>query len=76
MARHEQVLVLNRGAAGARHRPPGHARAWPSSPWPAHVKVAVMLAGVLPVPDPDFAADMEAVTRSVGPVPGTPWERS
>ena len=74
VARHEQVLVLNRerpvfaivhpddvGANGGRSRgrPVG--------------QIAAALAGVAP-PDPDFAADMEAVLAAVGPIPGSPWE--
>ena len=73
VARHEQVVVLNRerpvlaivhpddiGPRGDRRR--GRSVA----------EIAAALAGVAP-PDPDFASDMEAVLQSVGPVPEAPW---
>lgn len=75
VARHEQVLVLNRERPVLAIVHPDMLERGPRRRGRPTREVAAMLAGA-PAPDPDFAADMEAVTRSVGPVPGTPWERS
>ena len=76
VARHEEVVVVNRerpvfvivnpddrgrGVTPYRGRPLRDALAG--------------LAQAAP-PDPDFAQDMEAVLRAVGPVPVDPWARS
>ena len=76
LARHEQVVVLNRdrpvyvlsnpedrrsGTVGARGRPLREALA--------------ILAGA-PVPDDRFGDDVEAVRESTGPVPADPWAPS
>ena len=73
VARHEQVVVMNRErpafvivhpddiAAPRRGRPLSEALG--------------LLAGA-PLPDARFAADMEAVLAEVGPMPDDPWARS
>lgn len=76
MARHEPVVVLNRERPVlALVHPDTLECGGPPRRGRAVREIAELLAGV-PLPDPDFAADMEAVTGSVGPAPGAPWERS
>ena len=75
VARHEQVLVFNRER-------PVFAIVHPDDVAPpsrtrrgrAVSEIAAALAGVAP-PDPGFESDMEDVLRSVGAMPGSPWER-
>lgn len=77
LARHEEVVVLNRerptfvivnmddyaATTGSRRRGT-----------PLREALAV-LANAAP-PDPAFADDMEAVLSTVGPAPADPWARS
>ena len=73
VARHEPVVVLNRER-------PVLAIVHPDTLEPLRPRgqlvreVAARLAGCAS-PDPAFAIDMEAVVRSIGPVPGEPWEQ-
>lgn len=77
VARHEEVVVVNRERAAFVIVHPDDA---PTAARPARrgrplrEALAMMAAG--PLPDPDFAADMEAVLRAVGPEPDDPWARS
>lgn len=73
VARHEQVVVLNRERAVLAIVHPDEVAATRRRGRRVS-EIAAALAGA-PAPDPDFGADMEAVRRSVGPMPGSPWER-
>lgn len=77
VARHEHVLVIShdRPAFVIVHPDddPAGAHAVPRGR-PLREALALLAAG--PAPDPDFAADMEAVRADVGPVPEDPWARS
>jgi len=77
IARHEEVVVLNRERAvyvivhpddrqGAT-RPPRRGRP---------LREALSLLTQAAPPDPAFADDMEAVLDAVGPVPSDPWAPS
>jgi hypothetical protein len=73
VAHHEEVVVLNRERpAFVIVHPDDHGRrtlARRGRP------LRDALAQAAP-PDPDFAADMEAVLGAVGPVPVDPWAQS
>jgi hypothetical protein len=76
ITRHEQVLVLNRERPVIAMVHPDDLPAGKNRRRGRSVRdVASALAGV-PMPDQDFAADMEAVLGAVGRVPKNPWERS
>jgi hypothetical protein len=76
VARHEEVVVLNRERpAFVIVHPDDHRR-----PVSAHQgrrlrDVLALLANAAP-PDPGFAEDMEAVLDSVGAAPSDPWAQS
>jgi hypothetical protein len=76
VAHHEEVVVLN------RERPAFvivHPEDHPSTTAPRRGRplreALAALAHAAP-PDPDFAADMEAVLRGIGAAPADPWARS
>lgn len=76
VARHEQVVVCNRErpVLAIVHpddltRPGAALRGRPVR------EIASALAGA-PAPDAGFADDVDAVRRSVGPLPEDPWEPS
>lgn len=76
VARHEQVVVLNRERPVlAMVHPDDLPRSVTRRRGRAVREIASLLAGA-PSPDPDFSKDMEAVLGSVGPLPEDPWERS
>jgi hypothetical protein len=76
LARHEEVVVLN------RERPvyvilnpeDGRGHLEPALGRPLDEALAVM-AGA-PLPDDEFGNDMRAVREAVGEMPGDPWEHS
>jgi hypothetical protein len=77
VARHEEVVVLNRDRpAYVILNPDDHARA--SLP-PRRGRPLKEVLGILasaPLPDPSFAEDMEAVRAAAGVSPPDPWEPS
>jgi hypothetical protein len=76
VARHEQVVVLNREQPVLAIVHPDDLPHFGTRRRGRAVReIAALLAGA-PAPDPDFAKDMDAVLDSVGPVPEDPWERS
>jgi PHD/YefM family antitoxin component YafN of YafNO toxin-antitoxin module len=80
LARHEPVMVLSHGRPAFLIVSPdayegrGRPRATPNVGRPLREALEILAAA--PRPDPDFAADLEAVRASVGPLPDDPWERS
>ena len=77
LARHEEVVVLNRERpAYVIVNPEDHARMGrpPRRGRPLREALGI-LANAAP-PDPSFAADMEKVLGTVGPAPGDPWAPS
>lgn len=76
VTRHEQVVVLNRERPVlAIVHPDDLPRSGTRRRGRPVRDIALLLAGA-PVPDPDFAKDMNAVLRSVGSVPEDPWQQS
>jgi hypothetical protein len=76
VGRHEQVVVLNRERPVLAIIHPDDLVRWGAKSHGRSIReIASELAGA-PRPDPDFAADMEAVLRSVGATPEDPWEPS
>jgi hypothetical protein len=77
VARHEQVTVMNRERPAFVIVHPddtacGAARARRGRP----LREALAVLASAPLPDPQFADDMEAVLAEIGPAPGDPWARS
>lgn len=76
VARHEEVVVVNRERPAFVIVHPADART--ASPVrrgrPLSEALGMLANG--PLPDPDFAADMEAVQRDVGSAPDDPWAHS
>jgi hypothetical protein len=77
VARHEQVVVVNRERPAYvivhpddRAAAPGLARRG------RPLREALALLASAASPDPGFAEDMEAVLGEVGPLPGDPWAPS
>lgn len=75
MARHERVVILNRERAVLALVHPDDAGPGGTRRRGRPIREIVSALEGVPPPDPAFAADMEAVLRSVGPIPETPWER-
>lgn len=76
IARHEVVVVMNRERpAYVLLNPESQSRGLPLPPGRPGREVLGLLR-TLPAADPEFVEDMEAVLRSVGDVPESPWERS
>jgi hypothetical protein len=77
VARHEEVVVVNRERPAFVIVHPDDVR---TTSFPARrgrrLRDALDMLAAGPLPDPDFAADMEAVLRDVGQAPGDPWARS
>jgi hypothetical protein len=76
VAQHEEVVVLNRERPVfvIVHPDDRGPRTLTRRGRPLRDALAA-LAQAAP-PDPDFAADMEAVRGAVGPVPADPWAQS
>lgn len=76
VARHEEVVVLNRERPVYLILNPedrrGRAEPLPGRP----LDEAMALMAAAPLPDADFEADMRAVLDAVGETPGDPWEHS
>jgi hypothetical protein len=76
VADHEEVIVFNRERpAFVIVHPDDHAIGTRANRGRALCDALTTFAQASP-PDPDFAADMEAVLGSVGPTPTDPWARS
>jgi hypothetical protein len=76
VAHHEEVVVLNRERpAFVIVHPDDHGRRTHARRGRPLRDALAALAQAAP-PDPDFAADMEAVLGAVGPAPADPWARS
>lgn len=77
VAQHEEVLVVNRERpVFAIVHPDDRLSAQPARQPRRSLREALSMLAQSAFPDPDFAADMEAVRESVGPVPGDPWALS
>jgi hypothetical protein len=77
VAQHEEVLVVNRERpAFAIVHPDDRPSALPARLPRRSLREAFSMLAQSALPDPDFAADMEAVRASVGPAPDDPWARS
>jgi PHD/YefM family antitoxin component YafN of YafNO toxin-antitoxin module len=80
LARHEAVMVLSHGrpayvivnpeAFEAGRRPLA------GVPAGRRLREALEILAAAPLPDPQFADDLEAIRASVGAMPADPWERS
>lgn len=75
VAGHEDVVVLNRERPAFVIVHPDDRSPGSEGRRRSLREALASLARVAP-PDPDFAADMEAVLESVGGVPADPWARS
>jgi len=77
VARHEEVLVVNRErAAFVIVNPDDHRAASTSAPRGRPLREALTLLANAAAPDPTFATDMEDVLRTVGSGPADPWAHS
>jgi hypothetical protein len=77
VAQHGEVLVVNRERpAYAIVHPDDLPSARPVDRPRRSLQDALSMLAQSAFPDPDFAADMEAVRESVGPVPSDPWAQS
>lgn len=77
VARHEPVRVLSHGQPAFTIIHPDDEPAEDSGAEPGrplYEALDILAAG--PMPDPDFARDMEAVLAEVGSMPEDPWEQS
>ncbi|MBO0686183.1 MAG: hypothetical protein J2P45_23795 [Candidatus Dormibacteraeota bacterium] len=78
LARDEKVVVLHHGRPAytiARYTEPPSLPSQARRPYRTVREIFEALATV-PWPDPEFAADLEAVLESVGETPRDPWEQS
>lgn len=76
VARHEQVVVVNRERpAYVIVHPDDRSAALPLQHGRPLREAVALLAAASP-PDRGFAEDMEAVLDAVGPAPEDPWARS
>ena len=77
IARHEEVVVLNRERAVYVIVHPDDRQGATRSPRRGRpLREALSLLTQAAPPDPAFAEDMEAVLDAVGPVPSDPWAPS
>ena len=76
LARHEQVVVLNRERPVYVILNPEDRRGNLEPPPGRPLDEAVALLATAPLPDAEFAKDMRAIREAVGDMPGDPWERS
>ena len=78
LARHEEVVVLNRERpVYVLVNPEDHARA--ASGWARRgrpLREALAILGGAPLPDAEFGADLAAVLDAIGPLPADPWAPS
>jgi hypothetical protein len=77
VARHEHVLVMShdRPAFVIVH-PDDDPAVTLAAPRGRPLREALALLAAGPLPDPDFAQDMEVVRADIGPVPEDPWAQS
>lgn len=77
VAHHEEVVVLNheRPAYVIVH-PDDHGQTASSPRRGRSLRAALSILAQAAPPDPSFAEDMEAVLKTVGPMPGDPWAPS
>jgi hypothetical protein len=76
VARHEQVVVMNRERPTFVIMHPDDTADSPTARRGRPLREALRLLADAGLPDPDFADDMEAVLADVGPAPDDPWARS
>jgi hypothetical protein len=76
LARHEEVVVLNRERPVYVILNPEDRRTQLGTPIGRPLNEALALMAAAPLPDEDFVRDMDAVRESVGEMPKDPWERS
>jgi hypothetical protein len=77
LARHEEVIVLNRERpAYVILNPEDHAAGSERLRRGRPLREALELLANATSPDPTFAEDMEKVLDSVGPTPADPWAPS
>jgi hypothetical protein len=77
VARHERVVVVNRERPAFVIMHPDDTATGPTAARRGRpLREALGLLAGAALPDPGFAADMEAVLADVGPSPDDPWARS
>jgi hypothetical protein len=76
LARHEEVVVLNRERPVYVILNPEDRRGHLEVPLGRPLDEALALMAVAPLPDADFEKDMRAVREAVGEMPSDPWEHS
>jgi len=76
LARHEEVVVLNRDRPAYVIMSPEDRRAASAGSPRRLLREALAILGEAAPPDPAFGEDMEAVLAMVGRAPGDPWARS
>jgi hypothetical protein len=76
LARHEEVVVLNRERPVYVILNPEDRRGQVEPSVGRPLADALALMAVAPLPDAEFAKDMESVRAAVGEMPSDPWERS
>lgn len=76
LARHEEVVVLNRERPVYVILNPEDRRGHLELPLGRPLNEALALMAVAPLPDPEFEKDMRAVREAVGEMPSDPWEHS
>ena len=77
LARHEEVVVLNRDRPVYVLCNPDDRRSASKSMVkgrPLRESIAILTAA--PLPDTRFGADLEAIRDSIGPMPSDPWAHS
>ncbi|GAC1574847.1 MAG: hypothetical protein NVS3B18_08480 [Candidatus Dormibacteria bacterium] len=77
LARHEEVMVLNRDRPVYVLSNPEDRRSASKSMVkgrPLRESIAILTAS--PLPDDRFGADLEAIRDSIGPMPADPWVHS
>lgn len=77
LARHEEVVVLNRDRPVYVLSNPDDRRSASTSMVkgrPLRESIAILIAA--PIPDATFGADLEAILDSIGPMPTDPWAHS
>jgi hypothetical protein len=76
LARHEEVTVLNRDRPVYVIVNSDDRRAQVETAFGRPLREALVIMAAAPMPDAEFASDMEAVRGAVGEMPSDPWERS
>jgi hypothetical protein len=76
LARHEEVVVLNRERPVYVILNPEDRRGHLEPPPGRSLDEALALLAGAPLPDAKFGDDMRAVRDAVGEMPGDPWARS